>query len=190
MGHAHGPQGVICPSPRLSGVLGTAGMVPTRRNRHSRRIASAANFSFAVQMMIKCYCARENGKEDSLALLSVRTPWAPAPSSKAGLTLCVLGAPCSDAGCGERSGGRGGGGRQIPVLGHVSSPRCTEHWGRSQESRWPLPPCPLFAVQPWTCRFIHQISHPYPVTGTQRPWSLPDAWGFSVTRALQAAGTA
>lgn len=89
-GCTQAPPGCSLPSPRLSGVLGTAGMVPIHRNRHSRRIASAANSSSAVQMMIKCYCARENGKEDSLALLSGRTPWAPAPSSKAGLTPCVL----------------------------------------------------------------------------------------------------
>jgi hypothetical protein len=41
--------GAAFPSPRLSGVLGTAGTVPTHRNRHSRRIASAANFSSAVK---------------------------------------------------------------------------------------------------------------------------------------------
>ena len=57
------------PGPRLSGVLGTAGTVPTHRNRHSRRIASASNFSSAVQMMIKCYCARENGKEGFISFI-------------------------------------------------------------------------------------------------------------------------
>lgn len=88
----HAPWGAACPSPGLSGVLGTAGMVPARRNRHSRKITSAANFSSAVQMMIKCYCARENGKEDSLALLSGWTLWAPAPHTAAGLTPCVPGA--------------------------------------------------------------------------------------------------
>lgn len=44
-------------------------MLPTHRNRHSRRIASAANFSSAVQMMIKCYCARENGKEGFISFI-------------------------------------------------------------------------------------------------------------------------
>lgn len=84
-------QGVACPSPRWSGVLGTAGTGPTRRNRHSRRIASAAKFSSAVQMMIKCYCARENGKEGFISFIVRKDSWAPVPRSKSGLTPCVLG---------------------------------------------------------------------------------------------------
>ena len=43
--------------------------MPTHRIRHSRRIASASNFSSAVQMMIKCYCARENGKEGFISFI-------------------------------------------------------------------------------------------------------------------------
>ena len=67
-----------------------------------------------------------------------------------------------------------------PSTGHVSLRRYREHWGGSQESRWPLQPCLLFAVQPWTCHIIHQmISRPHHVTGIQKPRALLDTWGFS-----------
>lgn len=67
--HTRPLWGEACPSPSLSGVLGTARTGLTCRKRHSRRIASAANFSSAVQMMIKCYCARENGKEGVISFI-------------------------------------------------------------------------------------------------------------------------
>lgn len=81
-----------CPSPRLSGVPGTAGMAPTRKNHHSRRIASAADASSAVQMMIKCYCVRESSKEGLISFIVRKgSTGPPAPNSKAGLTQCMLG---------------------------------------------------------------------------------------------------
>lgn len=86
------PPRAACPSPRLSGVPGTAGMAPTRKNHHSRRIASAADASSAVQMMIKCYCVRESSKEGLISFIVRKgSTGPPAPNSKAGLTRCMLG---------------------------------------------------------------------------------------------------
>lgn len=91
--HPH-PQRVVCPSPRLSGVPGTTGMAPTRKNHHSRRIASAADASSAVQMMIKCYCARESSKEGLISFIVRKgSTGLPAPHSRTALTQCMLGTP-------------------------------------------------------------------------------------------------
>jgi hypothetical protein len=90
------PQGVVCPSPRLSGVPGTAGMAPTGKNHHSRRIASAADASSAVQMMIKCYCVRESSKEGLISFIVGKgSTGPPAPNSWTGLTQCMLVTPRS-----------------------------------------------------------------------------------------------
>lgn len=90
--HPPEPPRAACPSPRLSGVPGTAGMAPTRKNHHSRRIASAADASSAVQMMIKCYCVRESSKEGLISFIVRKgSTGPPAPNSKAGLTRCMLG---------------------------------------------------------------------------------------------------
>lgn len=84
------------PSPRLSGVPGTAGMAPTRKNHHSRRIASAADASSAVQMMIKCYCVRESSKEGLISFIVGKgSTGPPAPNSRTGLTQCMLATPGS-----------------------------------------------------------------------------------------------
>lgn len=92
----HLPQHVVCPSPRLSGVPGTAGMAPTRKNHHSRRIASAADASSAVQMMIKCYCVRESSKEGLISFIVGKgSTGPPAPNSRTGLTQCMLATPGS-----------------------------------------------------------------------------------------------
>lgn len=92
------PRREVCPSPRLSGAPGTAGMAPTRKNHHSRRIASAvrADASSAVQMMIKCYCVRESSKEGLISFIVGKgSAGPPAPNSRTGLTQCMPGTPGS-----------------------------------------------------------------------------------------------
>lgn len=153
-------------------------MLPTRRNRHSRRIASAANFSSAVQMMIKCYCARENGKEDSLALLSGRTPWAPALHSKACLTPCVLGISCLDVGYGECRLGR-----RIPALGPCEPAQVQRALGRESGVQVATPTWAFICCSALDLSF-HSSNNllllPYHRNmELQRPWSLSDAWDFS-----------
>lgn len=126
--------------------------MPTHRNRHSCRIASATNFSFAVQMMIKCYCARETGEEGFISLIVRKDSMGSSAQLQGWLNpLCAEGAMLAEnEGPGDRS----------QRWAHVSQPGCREHQGEGHESRRPLQPRPLFAVQPWTC-FLHQmISHP------------------------------
>ena len=65
----------------------------------------------------------KTARRDSLALLSERTPWAPAPVSKAGLTPCVLGTLRSDVGLWKMKAPE----TEIPVLGPHEPAGCREH---------------------------------------------------------------
>lgn len=153
--------------------------MPAHRNRHSCRIASAANFSSAVQMMIKCYCARETGKEGFISFIVRKDSMGSSAQLQGWLNPLRAGAVMLAENEGPRD--------RSQCWAHVSQPGCREHWGENHESRRPLQPHPLLAVQPWAC-FIHQIiSHSgHRNIKTQRPWFLLNAWGFLDGTAFQA----
>lgn len=163
--------GAACPSPRLSGVPGTAGIVPTHRNRHSCRIASAANFSSAVHMMINCYCARETSKEGFISVIVRKDSMgSSAHNSKAGLTPCVP----EDTTLTENEGPGDG----CQRWAHASQPQGREHWGGRHESGGcskliPCLPCSLGPVS-----FTKPSLTPcHRIIEAERPWSL-NAWGW------------
>lgn len=176
---AHIPlRGAACPSPRLSGVLGTAGIVPTHRNRHLCRIASAANFSSAVHMMINCYCARETGKEGFISVIVRKDSMGSSAQFQGWLNpLCAGGTMLAE---------HEGPGDGWQHWAHASQPGCREHWGGSHESRRPLQARPLFAMQAWTC-FIHQtISHPMSQEHRNTKATVPQCVGLGWRTAFRA----
>lgn len=142
------PPCVACPSPRLSGVPGTAGMAPTRKNHHSRRIASAEDASSAVQMMIKCYCVRESSKEGLISFI-VRKGYTgpPAPNSGAGLTRCMLGKPGSHVGEDDR--------QRSQLRTHMDH---REHCRGSPEAQEATPTLSLFPVWLYANRLLSNSS--------------------------------